>query len=179
MTRFRGFVQPLLNLLAAALFLFLVPLALSHGGGTPQLVNEPAGPYWLSVWTSPEPPKAEQPLHLTVGLAQPGTGREAGAPVLDAAVTISLARQIDTPATLRVDATRSNSANRLFYEADVTLPEPGSWAVSVSVDGPNGAGSASFEIGIAEAGGTNWLLWGGGGVLVIALIFLLAGRHRN
>lgn len=174
-----GFLRPLALLLAAGLLLLLVPLTAAHGGGTPQLVNEPVGPYWLSVWTSPEPPRAGEPLHLTLALAEPGTGREAGAPVLGATVTISLAAAQGSAAPLTVAATNANSANRLFYEADVTLPQPGAWTVSIDVAGTDGGGSGSFDLEIREAGGPNWFLWGGGSVLALGALFLLAGRRRN
>ena len=36
--------------------LFIITLvADAHGTGTPQLLNAPAGPYLLSVWTDPDP----------------------------------------------------------------------------------------------------------------------------
>lgn len=174
-----GALRPLALLLAAGLLLLLVPLAAAHGGGTPQLVNEPVGPYWLSVWTSPEPPRAGEPLHLTLALAEPGTGREAGPPVLGATVTISLAPAQSSTAPLTVAATNANSANRLFYEADVTPPQPGRYTVSIAVTGPDGSGSLTFDLDVSEPGGPNWFLWGGGGVLVIAALFLLAGRRRS
>jgi hypothetical protein len=164
-------------LLAAGQSWLVVRPAAAHGGGTPQLVNEPIGPYWISLWTSPEPPRAAEPLHFTIALAEPGAGREAGAPVLGATIVLSLSRAQDERAPLRVAATNANSANRLFYEADVTLPEPGAWSASIDVDGSEGSGAVSLVLDVAEAGGPNWLLWGGGGIAVIAVLFLIAGRR--
>lgn len=182
-----GFSRPLefvaliaLVIILAAGYLFVVvPAVAAHGGGTPQLVNAPIGPYWISLWTSPEPPRAAEPLHFTIGLAEPGTGREAGAPVLGATIMVSLSRAQDESAPIRVAATNANSANRLFYEADVTLPEPGVWTASIDVDGSEGSGDASIVLDVAEAGGPNWLLWGGGGIVVIAVLFLIAGRRGS
>jgi hypothetical protein len=174
-----GFSRPLAFLLAASLLLLLVPLVTAHGGGAPQLINEPAGPYWLSVWTSPDPPQVGKPLHLTLGVAEPGTGREAGPPVLGATVIATLTPGQGSAAPVRVTATNANAANRLFYEADVVLAEPGEWAVRIDVDGPAGTGTTSFDLEAVEAGGPNWLLWGGSGVLAIAAFFLLAGPRRH
>jgi hypothetical protein len=157
--------------------LLLLPalLAEAHGGGTPRLENEPAGPYWLSVWTSPDPARAGEPLHLTVGVTEPGTGQEAGAPVLGAAVALILSpvRGAAEPVT----AAAADAANKLLYEADVTLPEPGRWAVQADVEGSAGRGSASFELDVEERGSVPWLLWASGGVLVLGALFLLARRR--
>lgn len=165
-------------LLAVSLFFWLAPLAAAHGGGTPQIVHEPVGPYWLSAWTYPTPPQAGRALHITVGLAEPGAGREAGAPVLGAEVMLTLSPKEGTAAPVRAAATSASASNRLFYEADLTLPESGSWLVQVDVAGDEGSGSASFELEVVEPGGANWLLWGGGGVLAITALYFLAGRRR-
>jgi hypothetical protein len=172
-----GFARPLAFLLAAGLLFFLAPLAAAHGGGTPQLVNEPTGPYWLSVWTSPDPPQAGKPLHFTVGLAEPGSGREAGAPVLGVEVIVTMSPAQGMAPPVQAAATNANAANRLFYEADLTLTETGVWSVEIGVAGREGSGSASFQLEVVEANGTNWLLWGGGGALVIAALYFVVGRR--
>jgi hypothetical protein len=169
-------VRPSVLLLLLSLLLSLAPAAGAHGGGTPQLVNEPAGPYWLSVWTSPDPALVDEPLHLTIGVAEPGTAGEAGAPVLGAAVDLTLSPPPGTGSPVTAAAT--GAANRLLYDVDVTLPEPGLWTVEIGVEGPEGSSRASFDLEVAEASGPNWLLWGGGVVVVIAAIFILAGRRR-
>ena len=83
------------------LFLSFVSPVEGHGGGTPRLVNEPDGPYWLSVWTSPDPARAEEPLHVTVGVTEPGSGREAGPPVLGAEVSVTLARADESGCSMK------------------------------------------------------------------------------
>jgi hypothetical protein len=174
-----GFARPLALLLAASLLFFLAPLVAAHGGGTPQLVNEPTGPYWLSVWTSPDPPQAGKSLHFTVGVAEPGSGREAGAPVLGTEVLVTVAPEQGTAPPVQAAATNANAANRLFYEADLTVPETGVWSVEIGVAGREGSGSASFQLEVVEANGTNWLLWGGGGALVIAALYFVVGRRGS
>ena len=177
MNRTAGLARPLALLLAVSLLLFLVPLAVAHGGGTPQLVNEPTGPYWLSAWTSPDPPQAGKPLHFTVGLAEPGSGREAGAPVLGAEVLVTMSPAQGMAPPVQAAATNANAANRLLYEADLTLPETGLWSVEIGVAGGEGGGRASFQLEVVEATGTNWLLWGGSGALVIAALYFVVGRR--
>ncbi len=169
-------VWPLAQLLCLLFLAASASWVEAHGGGTPQLVNEPGGPYWLSVWTSPDPARAEKLLHLTVGVTEPGSGREAGAPVLGADVRVSLSPADGAGPAISEAAT--TGANRLLYEADVTLPEPGLWTVQVDADGPEGSASVSFDLEVAEPGGANWLLWGGGGMLLLAALFMLGGRRR-
>jgi hypothetical protein len=72
----------------------------------------------------------------------------------------------------------AEGANRLLYEVDVILPEPGLWTLQVDADGPAGSASVSFDLEVDEPGGANWLLWGGGGVLLLAALFVLAARRR-
>lgn len=154
-------------------------MGLAHGGGTPQLVNEPTGPYWISVWSTPEPARVGE-FHLTLALAEPGEEREAGDPVLGADVRVRL-EPVGAAALspLTATATNENSSNRLFYEADVTIPEPGAWLVRVEVDGPAGAGVASFPLQVEPAQSTNWLLLGGSGVVLITVLFAFLSWHRN
>lgn len=151
----------------------------AHGGGTPRLINEPVGPYWLSVWTAPEPPRTGEPLHLTIGLSEPGTGREAGAPVLGAAVQLRLVLPGSEATPVTVNASNEKATNRLFYEADVTLPQAGTWETMVTASGPAGEGSASFVLEVVEGGGPDWLLLGGGGLLLVGALFFLLTRKRH
>ena len=47
-------------------------LAQAHGTGTPQLLNAPSGPYLLSVWTDPDPLRADE-AHVVVAVLEPAT----------------------------------------------------------------------------------------------------------
>ena len=154
-------------------------ITLAHGGGTPQLVNEPAGPYWLSVWTTPDPARVGE-FHLTLGLSEPGEGREAGAPVLGANMQVRLEPATATTGSpVTAMATNENSTNKLFYEADVTIPAEGTWQVQIQVDGPAGVGAASFPLEVGPPQTTNWLLLGGGGVLLVAALFAFLSLRRK
>ena len=161
------------------LFLFLTLIfgysagvAWAHGGGVPQLTNAEAGPYQVSVWTQPNPLQAGE-AHFTVSVSEPpasdaGEGR-AGSPVLGATIELQLklAEEPEQQA-LAVLATHEAAVNKLFYEADVELPEAGQWQVTYSVEGPAGSGSTGFEIEVVSASGVNWILFGGLGLVLLA-----------
>jgi hypothetical protein len=168
------FLKGLMMLLAIALAGTLVRLVYAHGGGTPRLTNTEVGPYWVSIWTQPEPVRVGT-IHFTVAVSEPSgagtTQAEPGVPVLDASVNIQL-DGLDQPApTLTGAATHAEAVNKLFYETDLTVPVEGRWRATVSVDGPAGSGQTSFELQVlpASAFGLNWLWIGGLGLVLVLL----------
>lgn len=173
-----------LRLLLLALLLlasaFVVRAVAAHGGGTPRLTNHDIGPYWISVWTAPQPPR-EGVLHITIAVAEPGeaAGQQAGAPVLGATVDVTLTPPASGLATVYDSATNEQSANKLFYEADVIVPVAGEWLVTVAVQGPEGEGQAQFPLIIEPARAGNWFLWGGVGLLAIAGFYVYYAGRRN
>ena len=76
---------------------------------------------------------------------------------------------------LAVAATHAGAANKLFYEADVELPETGQWQVSIAVEGPDGGGNVSFEVQVSSPTAFNWTWIGGLGLA--ALTALWAARR--
>lgn len=138
----------------------------AHGGGTPQLVNSPSGPYLVSVWTQPDPVRVGK-FHITTAVTKQSETREAGDLVLDATVRVQAQPLDPSGESLTAFATRENAVNKLFYEADLELPSAGKWRVLVSVEGPAGAGTATFDIEALPAStlnsllGPGWPLWGG------------------
>ncbi len=154
-----------------------LPLAVStawaHGGGTPQLANADAGPYWVSVWTQPDPLQVGE-AHITVAVSEPGVAhdghREAGAPVLDAVVELRFER-LDRPGeTATALATHEGAANKLFYEADLAFPDAGHWDVRILVQGPDGEGSASFDSQVSSPNSFNWPYVIGLGLLGVVVV---------
>lgn len=156
----------------------------AHGGGTAQLANAEAGPYWVSVWTQPHPARVGQ-WHVTVAVSEPPEGSqgrgEPGPPVLDATVAIRL-EPLDRAGEAQVAlATHQDSANKIFYEADLELPAEGRWQVEVAVDGAAGSGSSGFELQVLPASrlNINWAWIGGLGLVVLAAAwFFVGGRGR-
>ena len=139
-----------LILLALALVASASPApAQAHGGGTPQLVQAPAGAYEIYTWTNPDPARVGV-LHVTVALVEPATQQ----PVLNAAVQV-LAQPVDGGPEATAPATHDNAAIRTYYEADLELPAAGRWRITVAFDDAAGSGSASFELDVQPAA-FNW-----------------------
>ena len=150
---------------------------LAHGGGTPQLTNEPVGSYLISAWTNPNPALVGD-VHVTAALAEASTG----AAVTDPVVHITAAPVNAAGAPIAAEATHDDAEIPIFYEADLELPTPGDWRFTVAVEG---AGTAAFTLSVRPAG-PNWLLLGlvGVGVVLVAgvgwmLLRRGGGDHRR
>jgi hypothetical protein len=156
-------------------------VARAHGGGTPRLTNAEAGPYWVSAWTQPDPLRVGQ-AHITVAVSRPSQAAsargEAGPPVLDAAVEVTFEPSGRAGETLIVRATHEGAANKLFYEADLELPETGRWQATVLVAGPDGAGSAGFEAQVSPPSAFSWTWIGGLGLVALAAVWMVQ-RFRD
>lgn len=166
------------------LLVLSVPIVKAHGGGTPQLTNAEVGPYWISVWTQPDPPKVGE-LHLTAALAEPGainaSLKEAGPPILNALIEVQL-RPLDRPGgSISAVASHENAVNKLFYEADLDIPHSGHWEATLLVNGPDsGSGTVSFELEVVEGSTINmsWSLIGTMVVFFAAVIWMMRGAFR-
>jgi hypothetical protein len=134
-------------------------------GGRLRLGRVEAGPYLVSVWTQPDPPRVGR-LDVSVAVMQP----PGGGPVLDANVTVSVVRDGRDPKS--APAPRGAGGNLLLHHAEIELAAAGAWQVKVAVSGPRGTGAAEFPLTalppspllrvIAAVGGATlagWLLW--------------------
>jgi hypothetical protein len=153
-----------------------IAAAQAHGGGRAQLVNVPAGPYHLFVWTSPDPWRVGQ-AHTTVAVTQPlGDGQEM--PVTGVQVAVTYAPRGGPGET--VSAIEQGGVQPGFYEADAQVTQPGDWVITVAVDGAAGQGETSFTYAVLPPDGPNWVLAGSGvlaGVLFLtALVFVMRRR---
>jgi len=154
------------------IFSYFTEVVGAHGGGTPQLTNAIAGPYWVSVWTQPNPLQVGV-VHFTVAVSEaPVSGAvqgEAGPPVLGATVELRLESENSPSPTLVVQATHESAVNKLFYEADLELSAADYWHVTVMAEGPAGSGSADFDIEVIPARSNRlWLVGGFGVILLLA-----------
>jgi hypothetical protein len=152
------------------LFLFIVfvfswQTILAHGGGELQISNAPIGRYQVSVWNNPPTARAEQTIHVTVGIARMGTGE----PVLDAAVSVTILNE-SGESLATAAATTEQSVNRLFYEADVDGVPAGLYEMQIEVTGSQGSGLLSFPLMVETAPLWPWLAAAGAAVLVVWLV---------
>lgn len=150
----------------------LVRLAAAHGGGTPQLISQTAGPFLLSVWTVPEP-ITEGEVHFVVALAEPSDNARSGVVVLDAIVDMVL-ESLDSGERIVTAATHEQSDNKFFYEASVQLPESGRWRATLNASKDGQVGTAAFEFDVARPPlNINWGLIGGAAIVLLAVIWFI------
>lgn len=137
------------GLLAA---LGLLALSLSSAtalanGGTLQVSEAPAGPYRLSVYTSPSP--------LRVGTADVSVlVQQADSDELVEGARIAVtAEPLDRAGTAGTyPASHDQATNKLFQAAHVPLDQAGRWRLTVAVSGQAGAGQVEFEVHAGEPG---------------------------
>jgi hypothetical protein len=158
--------------LCASVFLFLLVICLlplqpvlAHGGGELQISNAPVGQYQVSVWNNPPTARAEQTIHVTVGIARADTGE----PVLDAAVSVTILNESGEP-LVTAAATTEQSVNRLFYEADLDGVPAGSYEMQVEVTGSEGSGVLSFPLVVETVSLWPWLVGAGMAAFVVWLV---------
>ncbi len=158
------YAVPAISLLA--LMLMVAAQVRAHGIGTPQVINELAGPYIISIWTDPDPLRVGE-AHVTVAVMD----SETESPILDARVLVELTWLDDPSILLTAPATRENATLKIVYVAIFEPPQAGEWQGTVLVDGPNGSGVvAPFTVSILSPARINWSLIGG-----LALGLLMAG----
>lgn len=160
------------SLLLALLFVLSVAPALAHGGGTPLLVQEPAGPYLVYAWTNPTPVRVGT-LHVTVALTDPATDK----PVQNVPVIVTLA-PAEGGAPVSAPATHDKATIKSYYETDLEIPKEGAWQATISFQSPQGAGEASFAIDVQPQSISRWLLIGVGAVVVVVVAWFFWPKKK-
>lgn len=94
-------------------------------GGVVQ-IQRSAGPFIITVFTAPIPLRAG-PAEISI-MIQDNKNQN---PVLDAKVAAMLGR--DGGETIKVEARREQSKNKLLYAALLSIPEAGRWEIEVTV----------------------------------------------
>lgn len=164
------------GLVVLSLMMLLAGRVHAHGGRL-RLTTAPAGPYTVSVWTRPTPPSVGR-VDVSIAVMRPGTLKA----VLDANARVSgqpLSSSLTTAARAIPDPGWFSS----LYHADLELPIEGRWRITVSVAGPEGSGSARFEMDVQPPSPVSWPLVGAAAA-VLLLTFLAwrrfgPGAHRQ
>lgn len=170
-----------------AIGLLLWPnVALAHGGGTPRLTNEPAGPFRVYAWTEPEPWRAGE-VHLSLAVTVPNEeatnqpGEQVEVPVTDADIRVTYRPLEDAAGAAEpivVDATPQDLLGSFYFEADTVLPTAGLWQIEIAIDGTQGSGSTQFDLEALPPRTTNWTLVAGAGGVLLVLIALIGVWSR-
>lgn len=137
--------------------------AWAHGGAL-VVARARAGPYVVSVWALPNPPRVGR-WHVTVAVMRP----EDGAPVLDARAHATAKFTGREGMPISAGATVGGGGNPLFQDMNLELSREGRWRITVLADGPAGRGSVAFDVQVAAPSVPTWLLLGfalGGAALV-------------
>lgn len=143
-------------------------------GGTLQLAKAQAGPYMVSVWTQPEPPRVGR-LHMSVAIMRPPAEK----PVLDATVRLTAQARDQAETRLVTLAQRGQGSNKLLYDTTLELPTAGRWHFTIQVNGPLGEGNAAFMLtAVASSSRLGPLFALAGGATSLVLVWLLWHQRR-
>jgi hypothetical protein len=146
------------------------PSSLLRADGGAVRLSEQRGGYRITVFTAPTPLRAG-PADVSVLVQDASTGE----PASDVQVTIKAARR-GSSAVVTHPATTEAATNKLFYAAEFDLPEPGWYALEVSLAGPRGEAQVSFDLEAAEPLPPWREVWPWVGWPVLAI--LLFGMHQ-
>ncbi len=137
-------MRALTGLLLISSFILHPSSFLRADGGAVRL-SEQQGNYRITVFTTPTPVRAG-PVDVSVLVQDAATGE----PAPDVRVDIQ-ATQRDAPAvTIRHPATTDAATNKLYHAATFDLPEPGWYALEVSVVGARGEAQVRLELEAAD-----------------------------
>ncbi len=162
-SRDRGLL--LLGVLFGGAFWLLMPTgSIQADGGTQRVSNFPMGAYRVNVFTDPTPVPPDTIDVSVLVTFERGRGVARGLEILVAG------RRVDgSGAEVSKVATREQAEDPRYYSAKFALGSVGDWEIQVSVEGPEGQGSVSFQISVQEPG----LLDNPFAILFLALLPLL------
>ena len=136
-------------------------------GGTVRTTRAPAGPYAVTVFTSPTP--------LVVGIADVSTSVEyadSGDLEPDARVIVTAEPVGHSGQAGVFEATHDQASDPNFYAANVRLDSGGRWRMNVQVIGRAGEGTVSFEIETGEGTSADRIIRG---IAAVAAIWIAVG----
>jgi hypothetical protein len=159
-------------LVVVALTLGVTPgLAGAHGGRV-QVAKAPAGPYLVSVWTSPDSSRVGA-LDVSLAVMEPRTERA----LLDATAQVTVSPVGGPGATLVQTLESGSGGNPLLHHAVLEIPHEGTWHAVVRVQGAAGDGQVSFDLSVEPAPSLLWTVAPGVGVFLVLLAWLAANRR--
>lgn len=120
-----------------------LPSVADANGGTLRLSRATAGPYLVSAWTRPDPPRVGR-LDLSVAVMTPDSGQAVLGAEVRANAALTARQEVATSTRLE----RGGGGNLLLYHGNVELPAAGGWRVWIEAGGPDGSGITAFELDV-------------------------------
>jgi hypothetical protein len=145
--------------------------AAAHADGGRLRMHEPAGPFVVTLFTTPDPLRAEE-ADFSVALERAGTGEL----VSDADITLRLTPEEGERGAIELQATRQAATSAFMQAADVKLPHAGNWKVMVLVKRGVESGSCETTVDVRPAlpiGGQ--IFWE---ILLVPFAILIFAVHR-
>ncbi|MFN3337514.1 MAG: hypothetical protein ACK42I_08440 [Thermomicrobium sp.] len=156
----------------AVLFTILVSQPAIANGGQVRVANHPIGPYEVTVFTSPVPLQTG-----TVDVSVLLQRREDKAIVENAEILLTITPMNGGPPQ-RYPVTREQATNKLYYAAEFSIDQPGTYRMELAIRAPEGAGAVAFDVTVERATSSwwrSWWLWGAIAVPTIPLLWWLFG----
>ena len=120
-------------------------------GGTVQFTKS-AGPFAITVFTTPSPLRAG-PVDISL-LIQSSDNQP---PLLDCFAEVQLLKQGE--ASMSSEATHEAAQNKVFYAAQVNIPESGVWDIEVNIRRGNDSATVSGAITVARSNPVLLVYW--------------------
>jgi hypothetical protein len=99
--------------------------------------------------------------------------------VLDADIQVEMRAEDGEGTAVVAPATTEQSVNKLFYETDIMVAEPGPYETTFSIYGPDGEGVVALVVEVRSPSKMNWLMFGLAGLgSVVVFGWLLSRRSR-
>jgi YtkA-like len=128
---------------ARGALLFCLSILLWADGGT-LVVRREAGPFTVSIFTTPEPLRVG-PGDVSVLLERTSDKK----PVLDAKVDVRLTHSgAEGISNIFAPATHANATNKLLYAAHVNLAADGPWKLTAAIDSRSGTAEVAAAINV-------------------------------
>ena len=151
LTRYPLFRHVVICVALIACLVFPGPL---HGDGGVLRLSEKSGNYRVTVFTPPGPLRAG-PLEVNILVQDAATG----VVLSEARVVVSAADRAIPERRIERPATAEAATNKLFHAANVDLPNPGLWEITIMIDGSRGEAASQFEVEVAEPKSRGASLW--------------------
>jgi hypothetical protein len=158
------------RLLIACCLLGFAASAYADGGRL--RLHAPAGSFVVTLFTTPDPLRADD-ADFSVALERAATG----ALVNDANITLILTPAEGERGRIELQATREAATSAFLQAADVKLPHPGSWKVTVIVRQGSESGECSTMLDVlpkSQLGGQ--IFWE---IMLVPFLILLFAVHQR